>query len=74
MQSRNAKCVLRNVKGFLELPLPLGEGWGEGIAKNNEEESTLLSQTERGRKNGLSVPLSPHPDPLPKGGGSLNIS
>ena len=54
------------------LPIPLGEGWGEGIEEQCKNSSPYLFPVwmrEKRTKGGCV--LSPHPNPLPKGEGML---
>src|SRR5687768_14953975 len=45
------------------LPLPPGEGWGEGICESN------IAPIAYRRSRHLLSPVPPHPDPLPEGEG-----
>ena len=53
-------------------PLPLGEGWGEGLATKPEIRFSPFyrgGQEKGGEFSFLVTQLRPHPGPLPKGEG-----
>src|SRR5947207_3235018 len=60
-----------------KLPLPLGEGWGEGLAREAKRLlfSSLSTIRRAGWKKSKSLGLSarPSPRPSPKGRGGLSV-
>src|SRR3989442_12258375 len=60
-------------KGFdIRIPAPFGRGQGEGVAQNRKRKPsrvTTLRSTKEVETIGFESSLTPHPNPLPKGGG-----
>src|SRR5258708_34652656 len=72
-------CILERVSHLnnpTSLPLPLGEGWGEGLAMSQSlfvvSSSEHPAKKEKGFFHRSSLP--PHPGPLPKGEGEIHLT
>src|SRR5438132_10565036 len=65
------QCLCADPFHFHLLPLPLGEGWGEGLAENKTHHRSLFVGCAEEEEKGLELRrcVGPHPSPLPKGEG-----